>query len=72
MGRSLRSPLVTATLLGLGLLLAVLLSFALLGRLFGREAEAAWVCGDTRYTQLVPRGFGVVGPPVSPPPGCLP
>ena len=72
MGRSVRTPLVVATILGLAMALATLLSFAALGRLFGREAEPAWVCGDTRYTQLVPRGFGVVGPPASPPPGCLP
>lgn len=44
----------------------------LIGRLVGREPSSAWICDDTRYTQLVPRGRGVVGGPVSPPPGCRP
>jgi hypothetical protein len=54
---------------GVGLLLIVG-GYLVAGRLFGREPGPAWICDDTRYTQLVPLGRAVVGPPVSPPPGC--
>jgi hypothetical protein len=58
----------------LGWLIAALLFLAMgwLGGRFGQEPRSAWVCDDTRYTQLVPRGREVVGPPVSPAPGCAP
>ena len=59
-------------MLGLALCCAVLLLLIVAGRAFGHEPGAAWVCGDTRYTQLVPRGRAIVGAPVSPPPGCAP
>jgi hypothetical protein len=72
MGRPGRSPLLAATLLGLAIWLVALLTIVGLGRLFGRASEPAWMCDDTRYTRLAPLGFGVVGPPASPPPGCLP
>jgi hypothetical protein len=55
--------LVVACLLG---------SLALAGRSLGRETDPAWVCDDTRLTQLVPRGRAVVGGTVSLPPGCGP
>lgn len=66
-GRALRTATIMAvliTLLGLALLVG-------LSRAYGREPGPAWVCDDTRFTQLVPRGRGVVGAPVSPPPGCV-
>jgi hypothetical protein len=53
------------------LVVALLLgSLALVGRSLGRDPEAAWVCDDTRITQLVPRGRAIVGGTVSLPPGC--
>jgi hypothetical protein len=55
-----------------GLVVGLLVTLALAGRLFGQEPRSAWICGDTRFTQLVPRGRSVVGAPVSPPPGCAP
>ena len=61
-----------ATGLAVLIVLAVLAGLGLLGRAYGREPGPAWVCDDTRFTQLVPQGRGVVGAPVSPPPGCLP
>jgi hypothetical protein len=61
-------PLVLAT----SLLLGLLLTLATAGRLFGSEPRSAWICDDTRYTQLVPKGRTVVGAPVTPPPGCAP
>jgi hypothetical protein len=61
-----------AGLLG-GLLAALLLvTFSVLGQRAGQEPRSDWTCDDTRYTQLVPRGREVVGPPVSPAPGCAP
>ena len=48
----------------------LLVVLGLIGRAYGREPGAAWMCDDTRFTQLVPKGREVVGPPVSPPPGC--
>jgi hypothetical protein len=67
-----RRPLRAATLLALGLLVLIAVGFGVAGRVFGREPPPAWVCDDTRHTQLVPRGRDVVGRPVSPPPGCAP
>ena len=58
--------------LSLSLLLSLLLTLATMGRLFGSEPRSAWICDDTRYTQLVPKGRSVVGAPVTPPPGCAP
>jgi hypothetical protein len=66
-----RRPLF-ANLLALGLFLTILTVFALAGQALGREPGPPWMCDDTRYTQLVPRGLAVVGPPASPPPGCGP
>jgi hypothetical protein len=65
-----RRPLGSATLLALGVLVIIAVAFGVAGRVFGREPPPAWVCEDTRYTQLVPRGRDVVGRPASPPPGC--
>jgi len=67
-----RRPLRDATLLALGLLVLITAGFGAAGRLFGREPLPAWVCDDTRYSQLVPRGRDMVGRPASPPPGCAP
>lgn len=58
--------------LSLSLLLGLLLTLASVGRLFGSEPRSAWICEDTRYTQLAPKGRSVVGGPVTPPPGCAP
>jgi hypothetical protein len=71
-GFPLRSPTATANLLAVGAFVGLLSLFALAGKAFGRDPAPPWVCDDTRYTQLVPRGRAVVGPPVSPPPGCAP
>ena len=57
-----------ATLLLIGLVGGSIL----VGHLAGWEPRSAWICDDTRYTQLVPRGRTVVGGPVSPAPGCRP
>ena len=62
-----RTPLAAAGLIAL-LILGIVVT---IGRAYGREPGPAWVCDDTRYTQLVPRGRAVVGAPVSPPPGCV-
>ena len=67
-----RQALLNAALLAGLLTCCLFLSLMGLGRVFGREPASAWICGDTRYTQLVPRGRSVVGAPVTPPPGCLP
>jgi hypothetical protein len=66
-GPALRAATGAAVLIVLG----VLVGLGLVGRVYGREPGPAWACDDTRFTQLVPRGRGVVGPPVSPAPGCL-
>ena len=65
------TPLRTATLAAVLLSLVVLGLLVGLGRAHGREPRSDWTCDDTRFTQLVPRGRGVVGAPVSPPPGCV-
>jgi hypothetical protein len=65
-----RAPIIAAGLLALALFIGVMLAFALAGRAFGREPDPPWVCDDTRFTQLVPVGRAVVGPPAAPPPGC--
>jgi hypothetical protein len=48
----------------------ILGSLTLAGRIAGRDPDPAWVCDDTRLTQLAPRGRAVVGGTVSLPPGC--
>jgi hypothetical protein len=57
-------------MLGLAATAALLVLFAALGRLAGREPSPPWVCDDTRYVDTVPAGRAVVGPAVSAPPGC--
>lgn len=58
------------TLLGVTLAATLLLMFAALGWAAGRPPAVPWVCDDTRYVDTVPTGRAVVGPAVSPPPGC--
>jgi hypothetical protein len=62
--------LVRATLVGIGLTVAVLALVLAVGRAFAREPSIPWVCDDTRFVDTVPTGRAVVGPSVSAPPGC--
>lgn len=66
-----RTPLRAVTVAAVVFSLVILGLLAGLGRAYGREPRSDWTCDDTRFTQLVPRGRGVVGAPVSPPPGCV-
>lgn len=62
--------LLVPSVLGVGLTILVLIVILGIGRAAGREPVIPWVCDDTRYVDTVPVGRGVVGPAVSPPPGC--
>jgi hypothetical protein len=58
------------TVLGFAAAALVVLAFAILGSAFGRPYGPPWVCDDTRFVDTVPVGRAVVGPAVSPVPGC--
>ena len=62
--------LLVPPLLGAAATAALVILFAALGWLAGREPGVPWVCDDTRYVDTVPAGGAVVGPAVSAPPGC--
>ena len=62
--------LLLPTGLGLAAAATLVLLFAALGQVAGRQPGPAWVCDDTRYVDTVPAGRAVVGPAVSAPPGC--
>ena len=62
--------LAAPTILGIGLTVLVLMLIVGTGRALGREPVVPWACDDTRFVDTVPVGRGVVGPALSPPPGC--
>lgn len=65
-------PLLLPTAFGLAVAVLLVVAFAALGQLVGRDPGPPWVCDDTRFVDTVPVGRAVVGPAVSAPPGCGP